>query len=96
METRHAEPIMVALNSERVPVVFSWQGRNYKIDGIDRIWRLSPKQKRDYRMYRIRSRNLTFVLGHEPRQNHWSLLKSPARLRMGAAMMGMVTRFRSA
>ncbi len=89
--TKRAYPrIQVRLNRWRTPTEFYWQGRRYRIEQIDRIWRHSQGQSRGSRLYLVQADGRRFLLHYERESDRWSLVRSPLRVRLGLSLTRLV------
>lgn len=86
------EHIVVQTNSFGAPGRFYWQGRSYHIDTIERIWRSSPGKRRGTRVYKVRSRNRSFLLHYDRRLQRWTLMRAPWRTRLGLSIERLAAR----
>ncbi len=92
MSQNKYDRIVVQINSFGAPGRFYWQGRSYHIDTIERIWRSSPGKRRGMRVYKVRSRNRSFMLHYDRRLRQWSLLRAPWRTRLGLSIERLAAR----
>ena len=91
MTSTHFDPITVQRNRFGAPERFRWQGKNYHIDMIERIWRSSQGRNSGRRIYQVRSRGQRFVLHYDQRLKRWSLARAPWRTRLGLAIQRLAT-----
>ncbi len=89
---QHGESIIVHCNRFGAPDYFLWRGRVYPIDSIEHIWRSSHGLRHGRRIYKVRSRRKVYHLDRDRQQNHWRLIKTPWRTRVGLALQRLALR----
>ncbi len=92
MNISQQDPIIMQFNRFGAPGSFHWQGRTYRIDVIERIWRNSQGARSGLRIYKVRSRNRRFILQFDQRLKRWSLVRTPWRTRLGLAVERLAAR----
>ena len=92
MKSSPFEPVIVQTNRFGAPGQFRWQGKNYHIDIIERIWRRPQGRQSGLRVYRIRSRGRRYTLRYDQRLHRWWLVRAPWRTRLGLAVERLAAR----
>ncbi len=83
---QQGESIIVRPNRFGAPGYFLWRGRKYPIDAVEHIWRSSHGLRQGRRIYKVRSRRKVYHLDFDRQLNHWRLIKTPWRTRLGLAL----------
>ncbi|RME85526.1 MAG: hypothetical protein D6775_02550 [Caldilineae bacterium] len=80
------EDVRILVSRDSGLVGFRWRGRKYRVDAIERVWRVPPGRPDGRRIYRVRAGKRRFVLAQRLSDNRWALVRTPWRMHLSLAL----------